>query len=272
MIWPEGPWLKQAALGQLQAGLDLVFPPVCCFCRRVCLPIPDHPGICRHCLAGLPLRFSRQQRLEWPDDAIAYRQPATPILCAAFYRSPIRETLIRFKFADAPELAVPLSGLLIHLLQRQAMAPAAVVAVPLHAKRLQERGYNQSALLAGLISRHLDWPDLSEGLCRTRATRRQSEMAGRAERQANLAGAFTLNGPFWQHWLQARPDSARPPAWPILLVDDVLTTGATLAAAAQPLRQAGFTVTGLVVASDDHRTVRPVPHPDKEPGPSAAAW
>lgn len=248
-----GPAIAQEGIRNwLQSGLDLILPPVCCFCRRIHQPIPSHPGICRACLATLPLRFGREQQLSWPDP----EQTAQPlhhkpiIFSAAYYDSPIRETLIRLKFYDAPELAVALASLMCHLIRHMKPEPAAVVAVPLHRRREQERGYNQAELLAGLIGSRLNLPDLSAGLIRMRATQRQSELAGRAERLANLAGAFTLDRAVWQRWLPGAPATRDPGRQNILLVDDVLTTGATLTAAAEPLLQAGFMVTGIVAASN----------------------
>jgi ComF family protein len=249
---PEPAGVQDVLRNWLQAGLDLALPPVCCFCRRIHRPVPGHPGICRSCLQGLPLRFGREQKLAWPDPAQSLltlcQKPI--IYCAAFYDSPIRETLIRLKFYDAPELSVALAGLMCNLVRHMQPAPTAVVAVPLHKRREQERGYNQAELLAGLIGCRLNLPDLSAGLIRVRATRRQSELAGRTERQANLAGAFALVLPVWQRWLHETSAARDPGKQNILLVDDVLTTGATLSAAAEPFLRAGFVVTGLIAASD----------------------
>ncbi|MDW7659226.1 MAG: hypothetical protein SCM11_18825, partial [Bacillota bacterium] len=143
-------------------------------------------------------------------------------------------------------------SLMCNLIRHMTPAPAAVVAIPLHKRREQERGYNQVELLAGLFSDRLCLPDLSAGLIRVRATQRQSELAGRTERQANLAGAFELERSVWQRWLHAGPSVRDPGEQNILLVDDVLTTGATLSAAAEPFLQAGFMVTGLVAASNSN--------------------
>lgn len=238
----------------IRAGLDFILPPVCCFCRRIYQPVAAHPGICRFCLAQLPLRFGREQRLVWPDTDARATQSGGLVYCAAYYREQVREILIRLKFADAPELSVAVASLMcLPLLQQPVQpAPAAVVAVPLHAKRLHERGFNQAGLLAGLIASRLSLPDLSHALLRVQATRRQSELPGRAERLINLTGAFRLERAVWQRWLLTGKTARNPGEQNILLVDDVLTTGATLLAAAEPLLEAGFRVTGLVAASNSN--------------------
>ena len=238
----------------IRTGLDFFWPPVCCFCRRIHQPIAAHPGICRFCLAQLPLRFGREQRLAWPEMRLRATGSRGPVYCAAYYRGPVREVLIRLKFAPAPEFSVAVASLMCLPLKQHPVepSPAAVVAVPLHADRLRERGFNQAGLLASLIASRLSLPDLSHGFRRVRATRRQSELPGRAERLMNLTGAFKLDRPVWQRWLLAEKTARDPKKQTILLVDDVLTTGATLQAAAEPLLQAGFRVTGLVAASNSN--------------------
>ena len=123
------------------------------------------------------------------------------------------------------------------------------MAVPLHKERLRERGYNQAGLLAQQLASALDRPDWSGMLVRKRATERQSEQNSCSERRLNITDAFGLVewGGF-SEILGERPQTGLP----ILLVDDILTTGATLSEAARPLREQGFSVNGLVVSSD-HR-------------------
>jgi ComF family protein len=99
-----------------------------------------------------------------------------------------------------------------------------LVPVPLHAARLRERGFNQSALIAGSLSARLGIPVL-DGLVRSRATRSQVGL-GRAARRRNVESAF-----------DARPGLRAGSA--VCLVDDVATSGATLAAAAEALARAG---------------------------------
>jgi predicted amidophosphoribosyltransferase len=103
--------------------------------------------------------------------------------------------------------------------------------VPLPAARLRERGYNQAELLARSLGERLGWP-VGSALSREDSRRRQVRL-GRNERRENVRGAF-----------HARPGPAD--TLPVLLVDDVLTTGATSAACALALREAGERVTGIV--------------------------
>lgn len=162
------------------------------------------------------------------------------ILCPLWYQSPVRESLIRMKFHDAPEVAEAMAGILAQTMKRKICLADAVVAVPLHERRLRERGYNQAGLIAAALAGRLRVADLSGYLVRTRYTPRQSEQSDHNQRWSNLAGAFELV-PGAKDIVAGRH---------ILLIDDIMTTGATLSAAAAPLICAGTRVTGLVAASD----------------------
>ena len=235
----------------LERGLQVLFPPVCAICRQVCLP--DQIGaangggrICRSCLAMLPLRTRENRRLSWPVQLADAAHQDARVLCAGFYRGTLRQALVRVKFADAPETAAALSSLLVQLVGSTCERFDAVMAVPLHRDRLRERGYNQAGLLARQVSLALKIPDWSDHLIRTRATGRQSAQQSREERLSNLAGAFG-----WRDG--SAPGTLSGKSAHILLLDDILTTGATLTAAASLLWQAGCQVTGLVVASNRQR-------------------
>jgi predicted amidophosphoribosyltransferase len=136
-----------------------------------------------------------------------------------------------------------LSSLLVQTVGSTGERFDAVMAVPLHRDRLRERGYNQAGLLARQVSLALKVPDWSDLLIRPRATGRQSAQQSREERLSNLAGAFA-----WRDG--STPGTLSGKKAHILLLDDILTTGATLTAAASLLWQAGCQVTGLVVASN----------------------
>lgn len=233
---------------------QVLFPDTCLVCHSVLSGSTQVPNLCRQCLGNMPWR-TQDGALPWPLDLSRSGPGPVPpdrfgthdllvqrseILVACDYETPVREGLLALKFSDASEWHRLLAGLLALTVRRRPGRYSAVVAVPLHRQRLAERGYNQAGLLAQALAADLKLPDWSDWLHRTRQTDRQSAQTSRQARLANLSGAFAWSGP-------ADLRSAR-----ILLVDDVLTTGATLVAAAQPLFQQGAVVTGLVVASS-HR-------------------
>ncbi|MCP4606882.1 MAG: ComF family protein [Proteobacteria bacterium] len=141
------------------------------------------------------------------------------------YGGAIKDAIQRFKYGPAPHLAKQLSQLLKKA-ANTTLSPDAVVPVPLHPTRMRARGFNQSALLASQISTALDTPYYPGLLRRIRDTRSQIGLS-RAERIINLKGAFRV--------FRAKEISDRR----VLLVDDVITTTATIREAASTLLRAG---------------------------------
>ncbi len=151
------------------------------------------------------------------------------VVAAFAYGGAIAEAITRFKYGRRPDLARPLADLLWRALEPHARArgPWLVVPVPLHASRLAERGYNQSALLARRLAGRLSSARvLPLALARTRDTPRQATL-GRSERLLNVADAFVARRP-------GRLAGSR-----VLLVDDVMTTGATLDGCERAIWRAG---------------------------------
>ena len=190
------------------AGLDL-----CAACRAA---LPASGQACRHCALPLPAPGLCGACLQRP--------PPLQLARAAFlYATPLDRLLPRYKFHG--DLA---AGRLLARLMADAFAgcerPQALVPVPLHHGRLRQRGYDQALELARPLAAALDLPVRGDLLRRVRATAAQSELDAAARRR-NLHGAF-------------RAIERAPPAH-VALVDDVMTTGATLHAAATALRQAG---------------------------------
>jgi ComF family protein len=161
--------------------------------------------------------------------------------CFGAYEGALRQLIHLFKYRKMRALEGPLGRLLARALPRD-RAFDAVVPVPLHWKRRWRRGFNQSELLARAMARRCGVPVLNV-LTRKRATRSQAGLTNAARRE-NVSGAFRA----------ARPRSVDGKR--ILLIDDVMTTGATAAACAGALKRAGArSVTVLALARVDRRAM-----------------
>jgi ComF family protein len=157
------------------------------------------------------------------------------------FEAPWSALIARYKFAPEPGLARLFAGLLLRDERIRTMFNQVdvVIPLPLAPERLEERGFNQALALAKHLCKDTKHTDIdSSSLIRTRDTLPQRTL-GREARQHNVANAFAL---------QANTSEAFQGKH-ILLIDDVMTTGATLVAAAQPLRKAGAaSVSSVVIA------------------------
>jgi len=145
------------------------------------------------------------------------------------YEGPVRDALHSFKFCGRRDLAAPFGELMASLAAFlfPVNSLAAVIPVPLHEKRLRERGFNQAALLSERVSRILKIPVCEEALLRSRETPSQTSLS-REQRLANLRGAFEGG-----RGLTACEGAA------VLLLDDVYTTGATVQECSRVLTACG---------------------------------
>ena len=160
------------------------------------------------------------------------------------YQPPLDQVILRLKFGRLRFLGRHLGLPLARRLARDPPAANLVVPIPLHWRRALERGYNQAREIAEIVARELDLP-LVGALKRRRATRPQMGIEHR-RRQKNLQTAFACTRP---HRIAGRS---------VLLIDDVVTTGATLNEAALTLRNAGA---GVILAAVVARTPEPGPLP-----------
>jgi ComF family protein len=167
------------------------------------------------------------------------RRPAfTYARSAASYGEIAREALHAFKFGGCRALASPLGDLLaaVGVASLPEASPELLVPVPRHPAREQERGFNQSLLLARRLGRAWTLPVRADVLVRTTATLPQTELDAQA-RRANVRGAFALR----------RPEVVA--GRHVIVVDDIFTTGSTVTACAQSLRRGGARTVGVLTVA-----------------------
>jgi ComF family protein len=242
----ESAWVHARRLGE--EVLSLLAPLECAscssgieggvFCETCALGLCEcDPAVCAACPAPVAARglcHACRARLA----------PLDGVVCAYEYASPLSETIAKMKYEGHDELAEPLGSCLQSGLRNRLMPSpdTLLLAVPLHDRRLRARGFDQGWLLTRGFRSALPRPRpiaLARLLQRTRDTTPQVGL-GRRARERNLAGAFRV---------ESGSSGARISGRDVVLIDDVLTTGATLRAAAEALHDAGArTVLGVTLA------------------------
>ena len=215
--------ITQAASTIGRGFLDLLYPPVCVHCQsRTSAGTP----LCRRCRRRLePVPHESLSRLLNRLDSA----DLDDVTAVWFFdkRSPLQAVEHALKYGNRPSYGGWLGRKLGHHLAINGSDDFDVVTcIPLHPQRLLTRGYNQAAVVAREVAALLDKPFDEHLIARQRATRTQTKLS-REERKLNLAGAF------------AGTSSTSAIGQRVLLVDDVMTTGTTLATAAHTLKQAG---------------------------------
>lgn len=195
---------------------------LCCECQKRLRPFkPPHCAFC-----GAPVKVERVSLCpECPKAPLAFER----IRAAVDYADErVRNIIHAFKFEYRSSLAAPLSEAMAQTFADGYSSDEfdAVVAIPLHRRRLREREFNQSALLAAPLAEIAGLPLRDDLLIRKRASKPQSRLP-QSKREKNVHGVFHA----------PKPDLARGQR--ILLVDDIFTTGGTVNEAARVLREAG---------------------------------
>ena len=193
----------------LETILNILFPDRCVGCAAL------GSLICTRCATSLR-----------PYPTIMRRMPETlaDVRVGFVFDGTLRAAVHQLKYRKQRRMARPLAAILAPLLGPALPAADGIIAVPLHPRRLAQRGYNQAEELARELAALWGVP-LVQGLARTRTTERQA-LLGTQERSANVLGAF--------QW-----ESKTLPPRRLILLDDVLTTGATMGACAEALLLAG---------------------------------
>ena len=221
------------------AVLDLLFPLHCLGCGS------EGSLICASCsrsLARISVPFCLRCGTPLKEGVlcptcISFPLAIDGIRSVFLYEGIVRQAVHQFKYRRLKAMAAPLGQLMADYLGAHPLPCGVLTPVPLHPKRLRERGYNQASLLASEIGKHTRVPVVEATLVRQRDTISQARTASAAERRGNVRDAFACR----QELAGER----------VLLIDDVSTTGATLDACAVALKDAGAaSVWGLTVASE----------------------
>ncbi len=214
------------------ALIDVLLPPSCAGCGRF------GSLLCDACRASFRSASPAAVTFVQADPGVVVGESLTLAMSAFRYEAAIRNALQRLKYGASARLARPLAIAALPGFRRllTVSGPLPIVPVPVHPDRRRERGYNQAALLASWLGRSAGLP-VRDILVRGHATTKQHRL-DRAGRLRNLRGAFRL------------ADAARPPP-SVIVVDDILTTSATLEACAGVLRDGGCRqVYGFAIARE----------------------
>ena len=224
--------------GLRRAALDLVFPRWCLGCGReggyicgTCRPaLPSiAPPVCARC--GRPISVEMACSA-CPEGEMSIDGIRSPFL----FEGVVRRAIHELKYNNLRDLASTLAGMLHEYVTQNPLPGEVLAPVPLHPRRLRERGYNQSALVARELGRLTGMPVVEGSLVRSGQAPPQVRSAGAEERRRNVAAAFACR-------------DRRLAGINVVLIDDVSTSGATLNACAGVLKSAGAaSVWGLVIA------------------------
>lgn len=210
----------------------------CAICQRSASNV-----LCSECyqqLLSCQWLDSTQKHIATPGTLALSTEAEMPVFPWGQYRGLLKQALAQLKYGDYAELGVWLG---VQLGQSWCNSKhdnghhpqPVVVPIPLHDQRLKQRGYNQAALIARGFCRVTGFSLAEHGLIRTKATAAMHSL-GIYERRKNVTAAFQLG-------------KALPTSRPILLIDDIYTTGTTADAATSPLVNAGYTIIGIATVA-----------------------
>lgn len=222
----------------MQGALQILYPPQCISCSA---PVQSDFGLCADCWretpfisglacdrCGVPLPGSDSGERALCDDCMTIARPWERGRAALMYRDNGRRLVLALKHGDRMDLARPASAWLLKAAAPILQPGMLAVPVPLHWMRLFRRRFNQAALLSRAIAKAAGLDHCPDALIRKRSTGSQ-EGKTRDARFANLVDAFAVPG----------SREKRVEGREILLIDDVMTSGATFAAATEALLAAG---------------------------------
>lgn len=205
--------------------LELFYPSRCAFCGRL---VKSGEGMCLDCGRKLPYTGAV--------NAVQYFPGVSRCVSPLYYEGAVREALLRYKFGGAASYSRVFGKIMAKCIDEMQFSCDIITWIPLSGRRLRKRGYNQAQLLAQCAAAELSLP-CAPMLVKLRNNPAQSGIDDYKQRRRNVAGVYDVREPLL------------PAGKHILLVDDIVTTGATLSEAASVLRKAGAAeVTALTAA------------------------
>ncbi len=210
----------------LKGLFNLFLQSNCPLCQR-----QTGQEFCQYCVRQLDSCHIPNPNLVWN---------SIPVFAWGAYGGILKRAIAAMKYENQPQIARPLGQWLgeAWLNSPKSDRQLVVVPIPLHLSKQKQRGYNQAALIAESFCQTTGLKLKPNGLARVRATEAQFGLSA-SEREKNLTEAFALGKEF----RQCRPDV------PVLLIDDIYTTGATAKSAVEALRKCGITVYGLAAVA-----------------------
>ena len=212
-------------LAPVRSFLNLFLQSACPLCQRA-----TPTEFCANCTRQL-------QQNKLPNPAQFWQeQPA--VFAWGWYGGNVRQAIRQLKYDHQPQIARPLGQWLAQSWLDASLdrSPMIVVPIPMHGEKQKQRGYNQAALIAQSFCHFTGHSMQVNGLERVRSTEAQFNLSA-AQREQNLFQAFKIGKSFQK----------KKPQHPVLLLDDIYTTGATIRATAQVLRQQGIRVRGVAI-------------------------
>ena len=225
----------------LRNVIETLLPEICAICGENIKPRQFPSKLCGGCISELPFRGSSYAFMKLYDPGAIEKKDYLPLFITAYYDLNIRQMVNYLKFHRRKDFAISIGELMAISYAREKrnyqdeyrdyLEIDYVIPIPLHKKRLKERGYNQVELIAENFSKETGIKLLNNALIREKYTIRQSETLDRNHRLENVKDAFSWNS-------DVSIKNKR-----VLLIDDVVASGQTMWQAALVLRAEGAEVT-----------------------------
>jgi competence protein ComFC len=199
--------------------LDYIFPQFCLVCKK------EGNIFCADCLNKLKLLPLNGR--PWPEESFIFDECH---ICLDYHDVGVKKLIKKYKYSYFDNLAIPIAKIYIKKIETLNIKNGFILCnIPLHKNKKKKRGFDQTELIAKKISAELQVPYFNL-LKRQRSTKTQAKL-NKKERQKNISNSFTINDAVeWQKLVN----------FPVLLIDDIATTGTTLNEASKILKKAGF--------------------------------